>query len=125
MITWSCIVKVLQRKLLPFVILIQVSYLSLIVKSFMTFYTSTQYKIHCLVFLFLTTFMTFYTSTLYKIHCLVFSVPDDFHDILHQYSVQGYRIIALAYRQLDPKLSWHQAQRITRYVEMVILITNN
>lgn len=42
------------------------------------------------------------------------TVPDDFHDILHQYSVQGYRIIALAYRQLDPKLSWHQAQRITR-----------
>ncbi|CAC5383954.1 Probable cation-transporting ATPase 13A3,Cation-transporting ATPase 13A2,Cation-transporting ATPase catp-5 [Mytilus coruscus] len=40
--------------------------------------------------------------------------PDNFHEILHQYSVQGYRIIALAYRQLDPKLSWHQAQRISR-----------
>ncbi|XP_063410075.1 polyamine-transporting ATPase 13A3-like [Mytilus trossulus] len=42
------------------------------------------------------------------------TVPDNFHEILHQYSVQGYRIIALAYRQLDPKLSWHQAQRISR-----------
>jgi hypothetical protein len=31
---------------------------------------------------FLMTFMTYYTSTLYKIHCLVFSVLDDFHDIL-------------------------------------------
>jgi hypothetical protein len=36
---------------------------------------------------FLMTFMTFYSSTQYKIHCLVFSVPDNFHDILHQYSV--------------------------------------
>jgi len=41
--------------------------------TFMTFYTSTQYKINCL--------------TQYKIYCLVFLVPDDFHAILHQYSV--------------------------------------
>ncbi|KAF0294031.1 putative cation-transporting ATPase 13A3 [Amphibalanus amphitrite] len=42
------------------------------------------------------------------------SVPADFHTVLHQYTVKGYRVLALAYRRLDAKLHWHQAQRLKR-----------
>jgi hypothetical protein len=56
-----------------------------------------------LYFQFLMTFMTNYTSTQYKIHCLVFSVPDDFHDKLHQYSV----LDSLSCIFSSWRLSWH------------------
>ncbi|XP_061189537.1 polyamine-transporting ATPase 13A3-like isoform X2 [Saccostrea echinata] len=46
--------------------------------------------------------------------CLQETVPHEFPDILHRYTIQGYRVIALAYKKLDPKLTWHQAQRISR-----------
>ena len=42
------------------------------------------------------------------------SVPILFHEVLHTYTVKGFRVIALAHKSLPPKLSWAQAQRITR-----------
>uniref|UniRef100_A0A0L8G8F6 Cation-transporting P-type ATPase C-terminal domain-containing protein n=1 Tax=Octopus bimaculoides TaxID=37653 RepID=A0A0L8G8F6_OCTBM len=42
------------------------------------------------------------------------SIPADFSDILHKYTVQGFRVLALSWKELDPKLTWHQAQRINR-----------
>lgn len=44
----------------------------------------------------------------------VVAVPADFHSVLHSYSIQGFRVIALAYRPMDPKITWHQVQRISR-----------
>ncbi|XP_042231974.1 polyamine-transporting ATPase 13A3-like isoform X3 [Homarus americanus] len=46
--------------------------------------------------------------------CRPESVPDDLGPILTQYTVQGFRVIALAYRTIKTKLSWHAAQRISR-----------
>ncbi|KAL8587281.1 hypothetical protein ACOMHN_045528 [Nucella lapillus] len=42
------------------------------------------------------------------------TLPHNFIHILHKYTVQGFRVIALAYRPLDPKITWHQVQRIQR-----------
>ncbi|KAH9508704.1 hypothetical protein Btru_049665, partial [Bulinus truncatus] len=42
------------------------------------------------------------------------TVPQDFHTVLHNYSVQGFRVIALSYRPMDPKITWHHVQRISR-----------
>nr|XP_045614574.1 polyamine-transporting ATPase 13A3-like isoform X3 [Procambarus clarkii] len=46
--------------------------------------------------------------------CLPESIPDDLGPILTQFTLQGFRVIALAYRPLQMKLSWHAAQRISR-----------
>nr|XP_022336548.1 probable cation-transporting ATPase 13A3 isoform X1 [Crassostrea virginica] len=46
--------------------------------------------------------------------CRPESVPQEFQDILHRYTIQGYRVIAVAHKKLDPKLTWHQAQRVSR-----------
>ncbi|XP_035227612.1 probable cation-transporting ATPase 13A3 [Stegodyphus dumicola] len=46
--------------------------------------------------------------------CLSETVPETFPELLKDYALQGYRVIALAYRKLDPKLSWHHAQKIKR-----------
>ncbi|XP_041377878.1 probable cation-transporting ATPase 13A3 [Gigantopelta aegis] len=46
--------------------------------------------------------------------CVPETVPENFHPMLHKYSVQGFRVIALAYRSLDSKVNWHQVQRISR-----------
>ncbi|GFN76982.1 cation-transporting ATPase, partial [Plakobranchus ocellatus] len=46
--------------------------------------------------------------------CRPETVPHDFHSVLHGYSVQGFRVIALAHRPMDPKITWHQVQRISR-----------
>jgi len=53
---------------------------------------------------------------------IAFAVPDNFQEVLKTYTVQGHRVIALSWRPLDPKLSWHQAQRISRYVWTVLMI---
>ncbi|XP_076451738.1 polyamine-transporting ATPase 13A3-like isoform X2 [Babylonia areolata] len=42
------------------------------------------------------------------------TLPHNFTHILHKYTVQGFRVIALAYRPLDTKITWHQVQRIQR-----------
>ncbi|GAB1609336.1 cation-transporting ATPase 13A3-like isoform X2 [Argonauta hians] len=46
--------------------------------------------------------------------CRPDTIPADFAEILHKYTVQGFRVLALSCKQLDPKLTWHQAQRINR-----------
>ncbi|KAK6177645.1 hypothetical protein SNE40_015705 [Patella caerulea] len=46
--------------------------------------------------------------------CKPESVPENFQTMLHKYTVQGFRVIALSYRPLEPKITWHQVQRISR-----------
>nr|XP_048720435.1 polyamine-transporting ATPase 13A3 isoform X3 [Caretta caretta] len=46
--------------------------------------------------------------------CKQETVPDDFETILEDYTKQGFRVIALAHRKLESKLSWHKAQNINR-----------
>lgn len=41
-------------------------------------------------------------------------VPADFEDVLHKYTVSGYRVIALAGKQLDPSISWFQSLKLQR-----------
>lgn len=40
------------------------------------------------------------------------TVPSDFKNLLKDYAVQGYRVIALAYKDLDVKVNW--VQRVKR-----------
>ena len=42
------------------------------------------------------------------------SVPEDFHDILQRYAIRGFRVIAMAWKRLSGKVSWHQVQRMPR-----------
>ena len=42
------------------------------------------------------------------------TVPGNFHKTLHFYAHQGYRVIALAKRTLDPKVSFLQMSRLKR-----------
>ncbi|KAK8405761.1 hypothetical protein O3P69_001925 [Scylla paramamosain] len=46
--------------------------------------------------------------------CVSESLPADLGTILNEYTLQGFRVIALAHRRLQTKLSWHAAQRIPR-----------
>ncbi|KAK8732754.1 hypothetical protein OTU49_006909 [Cherax quadricarinatus] len=46
--------------------------------------------------------------------CKPESIPDGLGPILTHFTVQGFRVIALAYRTLHMKLSWHEAQKISR-----------
>uniref|UniRef100_A0A0P4W4W7 Cation-transporting ATPase n=2 Tax=Scylla olivacea TaxID=85551 RepID=A0A0P4W4W7_SCYOL len=46
--------------------------------------------------------------------CVSESLPDDLGTILNEYTLQGFRVIAIAHRRLQTKLSWHAAQRIPR-----------
>ncbi|KAM6948677.1 polyamine-transporting ATPase 13A3-like [Aplochiton taeniatus] len=48
--------------------------------------------------------------------CKENSVPESFTSTLEAYTRQGFRVIALAYRQLDSKLSWHKVQSLNRDV---------
>lgn len=43
------------------------------------------------------------------------SVPQSFTETLETYTRQGFRVIALAHRQLESKLSWHKVQSLSRY----------
>uniref|UniRef100_A0A8C7YIK8 Polyamine-transporting ATPase 13A3 n=1 Tax=Oryzias sinensis TaxID=183150 RepID=A0A8C7YIK8_9TELE len=42
------------------------------------------------------------------------TVPEDFAEVLEDYTKQGFRVIALAHRRLESKLSWHKVQNISR-----------
>lgn len=41
-------------------------------------------------------------------------VPIDFEKVLEDYTKQGFRVIALAHRKLESKLTWHKVQNISR-----------
>ncbi|KAM4040354.1 polyamine-transporting ATPase 13A3 isoform 1-T1 [Anomaloglossus baeobatrachus] len=46
--------------------------------------------------------------------CRAETVPSDFAVVLEDYTKQGYRVIALAHRKLESKISWHKVQNISR-----------
>ncbi|NXM65578.1 AT133 ATPase, partial [Serilophus lunatus] len=46
--------------------------------------------------------------------CKQETVPVDFERILEEYTKQGFRVIALAHRKLESKLTWHKVQTINR-----------
>lgn len=46
--------------------------------------------------------------------CIESTVPSNFGFVLSNYASLGYRVLALAYRNLDHTVSWRQAQRVKR-----------
>ncbi|XP_066565308.1 polyamine-transporting ATPase 13A3 isoform X1 [Amia ocellicauda] len=46
--------------------------------------------------------------------CKKETVPENFSDVLEEYTKQGFRVIALAHRRLESKLTWHKVQNINR-----------
>ncbi|XP_062374478.1 polyamine-transporting ATPase 13A3-like isoform X1 [Sardina pilchardus] len=42
------------------------------------------------------------------------SIPENFTEVLEGYTSQGFRVIALAQRQLESKLTWHKVQSLNR-----------
>ncbi|XP_057620031.1 polyamine-transporting ATPase 13A3 isoform X2 [Chionomys nivalis] len=46
--------------------------------------------------------------------CKPETVPIDFEKVLEDYTKQGFRVIALAHRKLESKLTWHKVQHISR-----------
>ncbi|XP_051047236.1 polyamine-transporting ATPase 13A3 isoform X2 [Phodopus roborovskii] len=46
--------------------------------------------------------------------CKPETVPVDFEKVLEDYTKQGFRVIALAHRKLESKLTWHKVQHISR-----------
>uniref|UniRef100_A0A3Q4GEA2 ATPase 13A3 n=1 Tax=Neolamprologus brichardi TaxID=32507 RepID=A0A3Q4GEA2_NEOBR len=48
--------------------------------------------------------------------CRQHTIPQTFTETLEAYTRQGFRVIALAHRQLESKLSWHKVQNLSRDV---------
>ncbi|XP_017655112.1 probable cation-transporting ATPase 13A3 isoform X2 [Nannospalax galili] len=46
--------------------------------------------------------------------CKPETVPVDFEKVLEDYTKQGFRVIALAHRKLESRLTWHKVQHISR-----------
>uniref|UniRef100_A0A2K5QZ89 ATPase 13A3 n=1 Tax=Cebus imitator TaxID=2715852 RepID=A0A2K5QZ89_CEBIM len=46
--------------------------------------------------------------------CKPETVPVDFQKVLEDFTKQGFRVIALAHRKLESKLTWHKVQNISR-----------
>uniref|UniRef100_A0A3Q0S6Q6 Polyamine-transporting ATPase 13A3 n=1 Tax=Amphilophus citrinellus TaxID=61819 RepID=A0A3Q0S6Q6_AMPCI len=46
--------------------------------------------------------------------CKKETVPENFAEVLEGYTKQGFRVIALAHRRLESKLTWHKVQNINR-----------
>ncbi|XP_052596489.1 polyamine-transporting ATPase 13A3 isoform X6 [Peromyscus californicus insignis] len=46
--------------------------------------------------------------------CKPETVPVDFEKVLEDYTKQGFRVIALAHRKLESKLTWHKVQHVSR-----------
>lgn len=42
------------------------------------------------------------------------TIPDNFHEVLHNYTRRGFRVLALAYRPLKSGLSYARMQRVSR-----------
>ncbi|XP_041034738.1 probable cation-transporting ATPase 13A3 isoform X1 [Carcharodon carcharias] len=48
--------------------------------------------------------------------CKKETVPENFSEVLEKYTQQGLRVIALAHRKLEAKLTWHKVQSVNRAV---------
>lgn len=48
--------------------------------------------------------------------CLPETLPADFNARLSEYTTKGYRVIAVAYKNLSPNFSWKNAQKSKREV---------
>ncbi|XP_070560600.1 polyamine-transporting ATPase 13A3-like isoform X8 [Ptychodera flava] len=46
--------------------------------------------------------------------CSTKSIPEDFHKMLVGYTKQGFRVLAIAWKPLDPSLQWHKALKVPR-----------
>lgn len=46
--------------------------------------------------------------------CQPSSVPANFANVLRSYTMRGFRVLALAHRILDRRLTWHQMHRLKR-----------
>uniref|UniRef100_A0A8C6Q8X3 Polyamine-transporting ATPase 13A3 n=1 Tax=Nothobranchius furzeri TaxID=105023 RepID=A0A8C6Q8X3_NOTFU len=46
--------------------------------------------------------------------CKKETVPENFAEVLESYTREGFRVIALAHRRLEAKLTWHKVQNIGR-----------
>ncbi|XP_030629538.1 probable cation-transporting ATPase 13A3 [Chanos chanos] len=46
--------------------------------------------------------------------CKQATVPTNFSQVLEDYTSQGFRVIALAYRRLESKFTWHRVQTLDR-----------
>ncbi|KAM9582993.1 polyamine-transporting ATPase 13A3 isoform 3-T5 [Trichechus inunguis] len=46
--------------------------------------------------------------------CKPDTVPADFEKVLEKYTKEGFRVIALAHRKLESKLTWHKVQNVNR-----------
>lgn len=46
--------------------------------------------------------------------CQSETLPHDFQHRLSEITAQGFRVIALAYKQLQPKFKWKNAQKVKR-----------
>uniref|UniRef100_A0A4W5NAC7 ATPase 13A3 n=1 Tax=Hucho hucho TaxID=62062 RepID=A0A4W5NAC7_9TELE len=46
--------------------------------------------------------------------CKKDTVPEDFAEVLEDYTKQGFRVIALAHRRLESKITWHKVQNVNR-----------
>ncbi|GCC19852.1 hypothetical protein chiPu_0018575 [Chiloscyllium punctatum] len=48
--------------------------------------------------------------------CKKETVPENFSEVLEKYTQQGLRVIAVAHRKLEAKLTWHKVQNVNRAV---------
>lgn len=71
---------------------------------------STQVLLSATFFVHLLSFLLYLTNT----RITFWSVPLRFCETLESYTRQGFRVIALAHRQLESKLSWHKLQNLSR-----------
>lgn len=46
--------------------------------------------------------------------CQQSSIPANFASVLRSYTMRGFRVLALAHRVLDRRLTWHQMHRLKR-----------
>ncbi|XP_077998030.1 polyamine-transporting ATPase 13A3-like [Glandiceps talaboti] len=46
--------------------------------------------------------------------CSVKTIPDNFENVLHGYTSQGFRVIAMASKPLDPSIQWHKVLKMNR-----------
>lgn len=56
-----------------------------------------------------------------KTMCLQETIPSDFNGQLCNYTKKGYRVIAVAYKNLSPTFNWKMAQKAKREVVSFML----